>query len=130
MTGAATPRVALPACGLPAAAEITCTVPAAGFQSMLITGARAGGYTLTVQRLNDPAGCSTMSYGPTTRTGAIVSGETECWRFTGAAGHRVRLRLVTRGATRVMRLDDRLRVSASPALYGDLKHLLGPGCLG
>ena len=42
----------------------------------------------------------------------------------------VRLRLVTRGATRVMRLDDRLRVSASPALYGDLKHLLGPGCLG
>ena len=42
----------------------------------------------------------------------------------------VRLRLVTRGATRVLRLDDRLRVSASPALYGDLKHLLGPGCLG
>jgi DNA polymerase-3 subunit alpha len=42
----------------------------------------------------------------------------------------VRLNLVTRGATRVLRLDDRLRVSASPALYGDLKHLLGPGCLG
>jgi DNA polymerase-3 subunit alpha len=42
----------------------------------------------------------------------------------------VRLRLVSRGATRVLRLDDRLRVSASPALYGDLKHLLGPGCLG
>jgi DNA polymerase-3 subunit alpha len=42
----------------------------------------------------------------------------------------VRLRLVTRTNTRVMRVDDRLRVSASPALYGDLKHLLGPGCLG
>ena len=42
----------------------------------------------------------------------------------------VRLRLVTRGGTRVLRLDDRLRVAASPALYGDLKHLLGPGCLG
>ncbi|MCW2760229.1 MAG: dnaE, partial [Marmoricola sp.] len=42
----------------------------------------------------------------------------------------VRLRLVSRGATRVLRLDDRHRVAASPALYGDLKHLLGPGCLG
>jgi DNA polymerase-3 subunit alpha len=42
----------------------------------------------------------------------------------------VRLKLVSRGATRVLRLDDRHRVSASPALYGDLKHLLGPGCLG
>jgi len=42
----------------------------------------------------------------------------------------VRLRLVSRGATRVLRLDDRHRVLASRALYGDLKHLLGPGCLG
>ena len=42
----------------------------------------------------------------------------------------VRLKLVTRKGTQVLRLDDRLRVSPSPALYGDLKHLLGPGCLG
>ena len=26
-----------------------------------------------------------------------------------------------------MRLDDRLRVTPSPALFGDLKALLGPG---
>jgi DNA polymerase-3 subunit alpha len=26
-----------------------------------------------------------------------------------------------------MRLDDRLRVTPGPALYGDLKALLGPG---
>ena len=30
---------------------------------------------------------------------------------------------------RVMRLDDRLRVTPSSALFADLKHLLGPGCL-
>ncbi|MGO1562906.1 MAG: DNA polymerase III subunit alpha [Actinomycetaceae bacterium] len=30
----------------------------------------------------------------------------------------------------VLSLADRFRVSASPALYGDLKALLGPGCLG
>jgi DNA polymerase-3 subunit alpha len=29
----------------------------------------------------------------------------------------------------VMRLDDKLRVTASPALFGDLKALLGPSCL-
>ena len=28
-----------------------------------------------------------------------------------------------------MRLDDRLRVTPSPALFADLKQLLGPGCL-
>jgi DNA polymerase III subunit alpha len=41
----------------------------------------------------------------------------------------VRLRLLTRESTRVMRLDDRLRVTPSPALFADLKQLLGPGCL-
>ena len=42
----------------------------------------------------------------------------------------VRLKLMARDGTTVLRLDDRLRVTPSPALYADLKHLLGPGCLG
>jgi DNA polymerase-3 subunit alpha len=42
----------------------------------------------------------------------------------------VRLKLMSRQATTVMRLDDRLRVAPSPALFADLKQLLGPGCLG
>jgi len=41
----------------------------------------------------------------------------------------VRLRLMSRSSTTVMRLDDRLRVSASSALFADLKALLGPHCL-
>jgi DNA polymerase-3 subunit alpha len=41
----------------------------------------------------------------------------------------VRLRLMTKTSTTVLRLDDRLRVSASPELFADLKALLGPGCL-
>ena len=41
----------------------------------------------------------------------------------------VRLRLLARNGTTVMRLDDRLRVAPSPELYADLKQLLGPGCL-
>ena len=41
----------------------------------------------------------------------------------------VQLHVVAPGRTTVLRLDDRLRVTPSPALYGDLKALLGPTCL-
>jgi DNA polymerase-3 subunit alpha len=41
----------------------------------------------------------------------------------------VHLRLVQTGRSTVMRLDDGLRVTPSPALFGDLKALLGPSCL-
>ncbi len=41
----------------------------------------------------------------------------------------VHLRLTQAGKATLMRLDDRLRVTASPALFGDLKALLGPTCL-
>jgi len=42
----------------------------------------------------------------------------------------VQLKLLGRTSTTVLRLDDRLRVTPSQALFADLKHLLGPGCLG
>ncbi|MGZ4535493.1 MAG: DNA polymerase III subunit alpha [Nocardioidaceae bacterium] len=41
----------------------------------------------------------------------------------------VRLRLMTKTSTTVLKLDDRLRVTVSPALFADLKALLGPHCL-
>ncbi|GAB3687681.1 DNA polymerase III subunit alpha [Angustibacter aerolatus] len=41
----------------------------------------------------------------------------------------VHLRLTQSGRETVMRLDDRLRVTAGPALFGDLKQLLGASCL-
>jgi DNA polymerase-3 subunit alpha len=41
----------------------------------------------------------------------------------------VHLRLTQAGRLTVMRLDDKLRVTPSPALFGDLKALLGPSCL-
>ncbi|HSS68097.1 MAG TPA: DNA polymerase III subunit alpha, partial [Nocardioidaceae bacterium] len=41
----------------------------------------------------------------------------------------VHLRLQSAGRTRVMRLDQRLRVTPSAALKADLKALLGPSCL-
>jgi DNA polymerase-3 subunit alpha len=41
----------------------------------------------------------------------------------------VHLKLTQPGRETVMRLDDGLRVERSPALFGDLKALLGPSCL-
>ncbi|MEO6512550.1 MAG: DNA polymerase III subunit alpha [Nocardioides sp.] len=41
----------------------------------------------------------------------------------------VQLKLLTRTSTTVMRLDQGLRVTPTPALFADLKQLLGPGCL-
>jgi DNA polymerase-3 subunit alpha len=41
----------------------------------------------------------------------------------------VHLRLRSPQRTTVVRLDDKLRVSASPALHADLKQLLGPACV-
>jgi DNA polymerase-3 subunit alpha len=41
----------------------------------------------------------------------------------------VHLKLTRTGKATVMRLDDGLRVTASPALFGDLKALLGSQCL-
>jgi DNA polymerase-3 subunit alpha len=37
---------------------------------------------------------------------------------------------VTGSRIKVLRLDDKLRVKPSPSLLGDLKQLLGPGCVG
>jgi DNA polymerase-3 subunit alpha len=42
----------------------------------------------------------------------------------------VHLHLTGGAKTSVLRLDDRFRVTPSPSLYGDLKALLGPACLG
>jgi DNA polymerase-3 subunit alpha len=36
---------------------------------------------------------------------------------------------MTKTSTTVLKLDDRLRVTPSPALFADLKALLGPSCL-
>jgi DNA polymerase III subunit alpha len=41
----------------------------------------------------------------------------------------VQLQLTSAGRSTVLRLDERLRVTAAPALMADLKELLGPGCI-
>ncbi|GAA5151105.1 DNA polymerase III subunit alpha [Nocardioides marinquilinus] len=66
---------------------------------------------------------------PSTRCTAPVIEQLRDVLATHPGMSEVRLRLLSRQATKVMRLDDRLRVTPSPALFADLKQLLGPGCL-
>ena len=87
------------------------------------------GQEVTIPDLSEgPAGPVVISLPATRCTGPVVE-QLKDVLGTHPGMTEVRLRLLTRDATKVMRLDDRLRVTPSPALFADLKALLGPGCL-
>jgi DNA polymerase-3 subunit alpha len=88
------------------------------------------GQEVTLPDLNDEARGPVVIALPLTRcTGPVVEQLKEVLG-THPGMAEVRLKLQARDSTKVMRLDDRLRVTPSPALFADLKQLLGPGCLG
>jgi len=88
------------------------------------------GQEVSVPDLSDgPSGPVVISLPSTRCTAPVVEQLKEVLR-THPGMSEVQLKLLTRQATKVMRLDDRLRVTPSPALFADLKQLLGPGCLG
>jgi len=80
------------------------------------------------QDLGGPAGPVIVSM-PSTRCTMPVVEQLKEVLATHPGVTEVRLRLMTRSSTTVMKLDDRLRVAAGPALFADLKALLGPHCL-
>jgi DNA polymerase-3 subunit alpha len=87
------------------------------------------GQEVSMPDLSDgPAGPVVISM-PSTRCTPPVVEQLKEVLATHPGVTEVRLRLMTKNATTVMRLDDRLRVSPSPALFADLKALLGPHCL-
>jgi DNA polymerase-3 subunit alpha len=87
------------------------------------------GQEVTLPDLSDgPSGPVVISM-PATRCTPPVVDQLRDVLGTHPGVTEVRLRLMSRTSTTVMRLDDRLRVAASPALYADLKALLGPHCL-
>ncbi|MPZ96196.1 MAG: DNA polymerase III subunit alpha [Propionibacteriales bacterium] len=84
---------------------------------------------VTVPDLSDgPAGPVVISL-PTTRCTPPVVEQLKEVLGTHPGVTEVHLRLLSQTNTKVMRLDDRLRVTPTPALMADLKALLGPGCL-
>ena len=87
------------------------------------------GVEVTVPDLSDASAGPVLLTLPATRcTGPVVERLREILATHPGAAE-VRLQLRSRGSTTVLRLDDRLRVAPNPALFADLKQLLGPGCL-
>jgi len=87
------------------------------------------GQEVTVPDLaQGPAGPVVISL-PSTRCTPPVVEQLKDVLATHPGVTEVQLRLLTRASTTVLRLDDQLRVAASPALFADLKALLGPSCL-
>jgi len=87
------------------------------------------GQEVTLPDLSDgPSGPVVISM-PSTRCTAPVVEQLKEVLATHPGTTEVQLKLLSRDETLVMRLDDRLRVTPAPALFADLKQLLGPGCL-
>ena len=81
--------------------EFKCAIRTAGQHTMVVhdaAGTATGTYALSIQRLNDPVGCATLSYATGSTAGALLPGEAGCWRFTGTRPDRVRIRVVARSA--------------------------------
>src|SRR6478752_4290334 len=84
---------------------------------------------VTVPDLTDaPSGPVVISL-PSTRCTPPVVEQLKEVLSTHPGMTEVQLKLLARTSTTVLRLDERLRVTATPALFADLKQLLGPGCL-
>lgn len=87
------------------------------------------GLEISVPDLSDGPSGPVMISLPSTRCTPPVVEQLKDVLGTHPGVTEVRLRLMTKTSTTVLKLDDRLRVSASPALFADLKALLGPHCL-
>lgn len=88
------------------------------------------GNEVTIPDLSDGPSGPVLITLPSTRCTAPVVEQLKDVLGTHPGVTEVQLKLLSRTSTTVLRLDDRLRVTPTPALFADLKQLLGPGCLG
>ncbi len=89
-------------CGWTGARETTCAVDATGVHQIRMQdryGSAPGTYRVTVQRLNDPVGCSALPYGQAIPVEITSAAHVSCWAFSGAKGKVVNIKtLGTYGA--------------------------------
>jgi hypothetical protein len=85
-------------CGASAAVERTCQLDAAGTHEIRVrdlNGPDTGNYRIAVQRLNNPTGCTALTFGAAPTTGNIATaGEMDCFTFTGANLDDIRIRII------------------------------------
>lgn len=83
--------------------EISCVIDSEGTHTLLINdfgGTDTGAYSLYIQKLNDPVGCTAISFGNPPTSGAIPeTGGTYCFTFSLETNDRVRSLVVKTSGT-------------------------------
>ena len=78
--------------------EQTCLLDSNGTHTILIkdwSGTNSGNYNLVLRRLNNPVGCTSLSFGSGPVSDSIeVAAETDCYTFAGAVDDQVRVRVI------------------------------------
>lgn len=78
--------------------ELSCTLDANGTHKVLVrdfSGPNTGSYRLYVQRLNNPVGCTALTYGAPPVLGMIeLAADVNCFTAPGARDDRLRARVV------------------------------------
>jgi len=81
-------------CGRNVYRESTCVLDTTGTHLLTVRdeyGTALGKYSATLQRVNDPVGCSVLRYEQTVSGSLPVWAQTNCWRFAGRAGKTIHL---------------------------------------
>jgi len=87
-------------------ATTQCAVPTAGGHVRVLGDQSTAntGYNLSVQRLNNPGGCTPVGFGPITPTSGVIVpiGEDDCYTFDSVAGDVIQARVVRTSGTGVL----------------------------
>jgi hypothetical protein len=76
--------------------EITCTLPLTGTYTLLVTGYDNGTYKLYIQRLNNPVGCTSLTFGnKPAYASSYPIGDVHCYTFNAAANDQLRAKITT-----------------------------------
>jgi hypothetical protein len=85
-------------CGPQGPNDMTCTLDDGGTHTVIVrdsAGTNTGGYTMAIQKLSAPLGCTALTFGAAPISASIGAvGEMDCYSFTGTMGDRIRIRVV------------------------------------
>src|SRR5439155_24402446 len=80
-----------------------CPIDATGTHTIIVAdsgGTNTGDYSIAIQRLNSPTGCTALTFGALPKKGTIgVAGVMDCFTFSGIGGHQIRVLVVTTSGT-------------------------------
>jgi hypothetical protein len=73
-----------------------CQLDVTGTHKIVVgsfNGVATGDYKISIQRLNNPVGCTPIDFGAAPSSGEVGPGEIDCYTFSGSTGDRVLARL-------------------------------------